>query len=305
MNKYASRELRLTMQSIGQSAIIPPNDYTFPVTVGNFGYGYAILEGSSAMPQGNILMKALTLKSNFADGLVWKHPYSRIITQIKPYVGAIGAWLSTGVCSAPKGSYIITGAGTTWLVDLAVGFQIIIAGVLYTVTAVFDNTHIQVSKATPAAIFGQQVFVKGSTIGITATFTPASKTVTVDSTVGLIAGVWYYCSGQIFKIDTIGVLQFTTFEYPTMAGTGGMANINISGDLSTQYVNFTELNTPIPFDSFATPAIQGIEGADFYLFDTVTYPNGVNTVFLTKSINTAFANDICFFHLELDVECTA
>jgi hypothetical protein len=307
MNKYNSKEATITIRGIAESIITPPNDYTWPVSYSTPALGYMVIP--NANPNSQILLKSISLCGNFADGLVFKQPYSRFRVQLGTQQ-LVNADIPTGTVSAPTGSQYITGVLTTFIADLAVGQTMIVDKKQYVVVTILSNTRIIVDRKVITAFAGLPYWRKYPAPLTTATYGPASKTVAVASTVGLAGSNFYRTSSEYFYAMSIGVGNFVAMNYPFYTNAVDPLHSVVAGGLygpstpANSGYHIDQLNVPQQIDLYLNPTLSGIEGSDAIALYVIVGANFDTPAFLTKSINTAFATDICHFDVTFDLEYT-
>jgi hypothetical protein len=304
MNKYGSKNTTLTVRGFAESVITPPNDYTWPFSYNNPLQSWLVIPGAN--PDSNILLKSLSINSNFADGLVWKNGGSRIrvglgISQL------VNGDIAPGTVSAPAGSFVITGVATAFLANLIAGQSIIVNNKLYTVVTVQSNTKILVDRPVNAAFGGITYIRKYTAVLTTATYSPISKTVTVANSAALSQNKFYYTSSEYFYTTAVGVGNFTAQNYPQNTNSFDPLYSVVQG---TNYgppgvIDITQLNVPEETNVYLNPTLSGIEGADTVVLQLIIGANFDTPLFMTKSINTAFAGSTCVFDADLELEFTA
>lgn len=167
-----------------------------------------------------------------------------------------------------------------------------------------------------------------SGVGNTVTFTRGSKAVTgvgtaftTDFSPGDIIyhniGIdingnkigWYY---GIESVTNDTNMELMDYAYNTEAGAdyAKMTSSSAGTQIANQ-VHIRQLNTFYELDKFYTPQIYG-DTTDFNelvirasISDKTDYYTRADFTFLTKSINTAYDGDTCFFDIRADVEYTA
>lgn len=299
MNKYGSKNTVLTAKAVAESVITPPNDYTVPL----FGYSGLI---DIDKPDTNFILKSVAVNCNFADGLVWKNPYSQFIISWDTFRAAPGTY-KTGTVSGVAGQITVTGVGTLFLAEIAPGAVLSLGGILYTVLSV--QTNLKLTLTTPIissftwVVFFQ--YLQATTI--TGTWNSNTKIVTVTSVTGLVPGDIYTNATrtEFFQIDSVGALQFTASQYPQNSGSSLLTLcIGGVGPLAPDTV-ISQLNTPQPIDTYISPAyLSTSEAVTNVLILPTLKTNGNPILLMTKSINTAFAASTCFFDIDVEIEYT-
>jgi hypothetical protein len=306
MNKYGSKYTVLTVRGISQSIISPPNDYSWPFDKTNKVEAWITVPNIN--PNSNLLLRAVTVNSNFADGLVWKNPGSRMTVTVGCNQLIIGD-IPTGTVSAPTGSYIITGIATTFITSLIVGQSIVVVGMLYKVKQIKDDLTIVIDRPVIVPFINSSYIRKTPPQLTVASYSGASKTVTVNSVTGINPSYFYKSGGtdnEFLFVNTIGVNSFAALNYPR--GNGSFSPLlpvyKAPTFSQTGVFDVTRLNIPVEVNTYLSPVHLGTQGADATALHIYLGANYDTPGFLTKSINTAFDGNNCIFDVDLDLEYT-
>jgi hypothetical protein len=307
MNKYGSNYTILTVRGISQSVIAPPGDYLWPFDRTNRRQAWAIVPNIN--PNSNIILRAVTVSCNFADGLVWKNPGSRMQLSVGCSQLIIGD-IPLGTVSAPSGSRVITGLGTAFLSNLVVNQDIVILGKLYKIISIPSEVSLTVDRPVIHAFAGSAFIRKTPPYLTFASYSGSSKTVTVYDSSNIHPTYFYKSGGtdnEFFYVDSVGTGTFTALNYPRgFASFSEIYPVYRSPAFSqTGKFDITRLNTPVEANTFLTPVNHGTEGADAIALQMYLGANFDTPSFMTRSISNLFEGAGCIFDVDVDLEYTA
>jgi hypothetical protein len=115
MNTYGSSNRTYVARNVREATISPPTD----IAVSQAGWFTQLLKPISLVQyQENVLLRRVGLFSNFADGLVWADPKTRLQINIE---ASAAAYLNTFSATPTPKSKALVGAGTHFLTDVNPG----------------------------------------------------------------------------------------------------------------------------------------------------------------------------------------
>lgn len=148
-------------------------------------------------------------------------------------------------------------------------------------------------------------YIIGSTLSGIFTTSRGSTTLTTSVSQSFSPGDKLLLTDRIYNIlsgsGTSWVLREYAVEDYVEGGTVNKLLTSVGGDSSVD-IPITLLNTMYPVDILLLPSQYSTTSALYISLQGAIFPK--NTVFLTKSINTSFATDQCYFNTIFDLEFT-
>jgi len=144
MNQYGSVIRTLTARNVIEKVIAPPADLLV-ATTDCIGQIFEAGQRQIANPsfkyyvESNIILHRLGVFSNFADGMVWKTPYSRMGVRISFTPFSMLPAISGTVTVASNSKALTGDLSTLFVAEIPAGTNIMIGGAIFTVALVTDN----------------------------------------------------------------------------------------------------------------------------------------------------------------------
>jgi hypothetical protein len=112
---------------------------------------------------------------------------------------------------------------------------------------------------------------------------------------------------QLFTVSAItGPTTFTVSDYPLHSVTvvvGKVEEVTFVNLVKKRAIEINTLYEMVPLDLFFSPSEYATVNTDYIAVGAV-FHNGQGSTFLTKSVDTAFATDICIFDFAAELEFT-
>lgn len=148
-NKYFSRERRFWSHYIGVQALTAKTDYSF---IFDPSVTYLLnINQQSLNDDSNFIVRNVGLFSNFADGLVWKHPERQLFARINVKTWSLDATVFTGTNFTSEGStFAVTGTGTNFAAEgMSAGDYFTDSDYIYKAGAAITATSIETVNPVP------------------------------------------------------------------------------------------------------------------------------------------------------------
>lgn len=146
-NKYFSEVRALIAKNFVSGTINPPSDFVInPVASAD---RFFWLSNSAVNVQTNLLLKRFMINCNFADGLVFKTPCQAFSIRLVPFAFSESSGI-TGTVTFNGGTNNVTGVGTQFSVELAVGNRIYDGfNYVYEIATITNDTAMTVRECIP------------------------------------------------------------------------------------------------------------------------------------------------------------
>lgn len=122
----------------------------------------------------------------------------------------------------------------------------------------------------------------------------------------LADGDYFAVGSWVYKVDgnPAGANLMNIAYWPPQNHSGSTGTkLQQVGTQTFRRVEITDLNMMVPVNEFLTPALFSSTAVTKMAIE-VSFLQGVDLIFLTKSIDTSYADDPCFFDVRLGIEYT-